>query len=53
MASTLKINTIQHTGGTTGLTIDSSGKLLIVIKLYTKIVPNGDDNHISGSWIHQ
>ena len=28
MASTLKVNTIQHTGGTTGLTIDSSGRVL-------------------------
>jgi len=28
MASTLKVNTIQHTGGTTGLTIDSTGRLL-------------------------
>ena len=27
MASTLKVNTIQHTGGTTGLTIDSSGRI--------------------------
>ena len=25
MTSILKVNTIQHTGGTTGLTIDSSG----------------------------
>tara|TARA_Y100001937_G_scaffold53387_1_gene73642 strand:- start:246 stop:767 length:522 start_codon:yes stop_codon:yes gene_type:complete len=28
MASTLKVNTIQHTGGTTGLTIDSAGRVL-------------------------
>ena len=27
MASTLKVNTIQHTGGTTGLTVDSSGRV--------------------------
>ena len=27
MASTLKVNTIQHTGGTTGMTIDSSGRV--------------------------
>ena len=27
MASTLKVNTIQHTGGTTGMTIDSGGRL--------------------------
>jgi len=27
MASTLKVNTIQHTGGTTGLTIDSTGRV--------------------------
>ena len=29
MASTLKVNTIQHTGGTTGLTIDSGGRVLL------------------------
>jgi hypothetical protein len=28
MASILKVNEIQHTGGTTALTIDSSGRLL-------------------------
>ena len=27
MASTLKVNTIQHTGGTTGMAIDSSGRV--------------------------
>ena len=26
--STIKVNEVQHTGGTTGLTIDSSGRLL-------------------------
>ena len=28
MASTLKVNTIQHTGGTSALTIDSTGRIL-------------------------
>ena len=28
MASTLKVNTIAHTGGTTGLTVDSAGRIL-------------------------
>jgi len=28
MASTLKVNTIQHTGGTSAMTIDSSGRVL-------------------------
>ena len=27
MASTLKVNTIQHTGGTSGMTIDSGGRV--------------------------
>ena len=27
MASTLKVNTIQHTGGTTGITVASDGKI--------------------------
>ena len=32
MASTLKVNTIQHTGGTTGLTIDSGGRIINCFK---------------------
>ena len=28
MASTLKVNTIQHSGGTTALTMDSTGRIL-------------------------
>ena len=32
MASTLKVNTIQHTGGTTGITIDT-GKNSIITDL--------------------
>ena len=27
MASTLKVNEIQHTGGTNAMTVDSSGRL--------------------------
>ena len=30
MASTLKVNTIQHTGGTTGITVGSDGKITIL-----------------------
>ena len=52
MASILKVNTIQHSGGTTGLTIASDGTLLAAQNkiVHWKIVPNGDDNHASGSW---
>ena len=32
MASTLKVNTIQHTGGTTGMTIDSSGRVATPVR---------------------
>jgi len=45
MASTLKVNTIQHTGGTTGMTIDSSGRIKI---------PNVINFNVSGtggSWV--
>ena len=35
MASTLKVNTIQHTGGTTGMTIDSTGRVL------KPVIPHG------------
>ena len=31
MASTLKVNTIQHTGGTTGLTINSGGATALTL----------------------
>ena len=30
MSSILKVDTIQNTGGTTGLTIDSSGRLVFL-----------------------
>ena len=40
MASTLKVNTIQHTGGTTGMTIDSSGRVK---------TPNVIHFHVKGS----
>ena len=29
MASILKVNEIQHTGGTTALTVDTNGRLLV------------------------
>lgn len=38
MASTLKVNTIAHTGGITGLTIDNSGK----VALPQQFSPNGN-----------
>ena len=37
MASTLKVDTIQHTGGTTALTIDSTGRILQPAKPSWKI----------------
>ena len=52
MASTLKVQNIAHTGGTTGLTIASDGTLLAAQNkiVHWKIVPNSSDNHASGSW---
>ena len=32
MASTLKVQNIAHTGGTTALTVDSSGRILQPVK---------------------
>ena len=39
MSSILKVDTIQNTGGTTGLTIDSSGRM----KLPNQIVFSADN----------
>ena len=41
MASTLKVNTIQHTGGTTGMTIDSSGRIKIPNIINFNVTGNG------------
>ena len=52
MASTLKVNTIQHTGGTTGMTIDSAGRVFQPAKPAWRIgrgtsftVTNGQDSN--------
>jgi len=42
MASTLKVNTIQHTGGTSALTIDSSGRILQPTKPAFSVKRNGN-----------
>ena len=50
MASTLKVNTIQHTGGTTGMTIDSAGRILTPTRPAFKASINtttGRDTHTS------
>ena len=44
MASTLKVNTIQHTGGTSALTIDSSGRILTPARPAFKACPTGSGN---------
>ncbi len=41
--STLKVDTIQHSGGTTGLTIDSSGRILQPTK--PAFMARGNDNN--------
>ena len=51
--STLKVGTIQdHANSNTALTIASDGTLLAAQNkiVHWKIVPNGSDNHASGSW---
>ena len=47
MASTLKVNTIQHTGGTTGLTIDSSGRILTPARPSFRAKPAGSATTIA------
>ena len=50
MASTLKVNTIQHTGGTTGMTIDSAGIVdLSVNNNITMFTKNGNQDTSSAS----
>ena len=56
MASTLKVNTIQHTGGTTGMTLDSSGRIaypaqprFLVTLTSNTTVPDGHDQDWSVS----
>ena len=50
MASTLKVQNIAHTGGTTGLTIASDGTLLAQDKIvHWKICPDSSPN-VPGSW---
>jgi len=42
MASTLKVDTIAHTGGTTALTVDSSGRILQPNKPMASVTRAGD-----------
>ena len=42
MASTLKVNEIQHTGGTTAMTVDSSGRILQPAKPAFRIARSGN-----------
>ena len=48
MASTLKVNTIQHTGGTTGLTINSNG-LVIPKTPILQVAATNTDQSVSGA----
>ena len=52
MASTLKVNTIQHSGGTTGITLASDGTVLAAQDkiVHWKICPDSSPNIGSGSW---
>ena len=45
MASTLKVNTIQHTGGTSALTIDSSGR----VKMPSQVIFQGVSETLASS----
>ena len=45
MASTLKVNTIQHTGGTSAFTIDSAGR----VKMPNQVIFQGVSQTIGGN----
>jgi len=47
MASTLKVNTIQHTGGTSAMTVDSGGRILQPEKPHFHVTKT--DGHIGAS----
>ena len=49
MASTLKVNEIQHTGGTSAMTVDSSGRILQPAKPSFKAYMTGDQSAPSQS----
>ena len=49
MASTLKVNTIQHTGGTSALTIDSTGRILTPARPMFDVAKSSTQTISSGS----
>tara|TARA_R100001440_G_scaffold73046_1_gene97285 strand:+ start:317 stop:859 length:543 start_codon:yes stop_codon:yes gene_type:complete len=51
MSSILKVDTIQNTGGTTGLTIDSSGRVLTSVRPAFMVGISSQYSHTSGNVI--
>ena len=51
MASTLKVNEIQHTGGTTALSIDTGGRILQPTKPAFRAYRTGGWNSVSSSGV--
>ena len=49
MASTLKVNEIQHTGGTAGMTIDSAGRVFRPVIPAWNVSLNSNQTHSSNS----
>jgi len=49
MASTLKVNTIQHTGGTSAMTIDSSGRILTPARPYFQVTKTTSQETTAGT----
>jgi len=45
VANDLAANTIKHTGGTTGMTIDSGGRILKPTQVYVRATGNGTRHH--------
>ena len=48
MASTLKVNTIQHSGGTTALTMDSTGRILTPARPMFDVAKSSTQNITTG-----
>jgi len=49
MTSTIKVDTIQNSAGTTGLTIDSSGLILPKVPAF-EVLKTSNQNLTSGTW---
>tara|TARA_A100001035_G_scaffold267067_1_gene250675 strand:- start:473 stop:961 length:489 start_codon:yes stop_codon:yes gene_type:complete len=52
MASTLKVNTIAHSGGTNAMTIDSAGRIFQPTKPFISLLRNVDADYTAGTVVN-